>query len=347
MAKHDQPARADRREMLRFGAAGTLACLAGGTLLTRAAQAQQVPRPADAAAVARWPDHAVRVVVPYAAGGSADTLGRLVSAHLQTVFKQAFVIDNRSGGGGSIGSHLVAKSAPDGYTLVVSGIGSHVIAPVETKAYNPLTDFTHIAMLGGPPTVVAVHPSLPVSNLRELATYAKQNKDGVSWGSPGQGTHAHLLGELFWRAVGGNNTHISYKGASPAIADLVAGQIPAAFTTFTTANAQIQAGKLRPLALTAESRLVDYPAIPTFAEQGYPQLTATTWFSLSGPAGMPAAIVERLNAEVRRGLKTEAARKVLQLEAIETRDWDAATFTSYVRSEVERWQPLALSMNRK
>ena len=225
--------RGDRRTVLR-AAAGVFGTWGAG-LLPAVVRAQQATRPVDAA-TANWPERTVRVVVPYAAGGSADTLGRLVAGHLQTVFKQPFVIDNRAGAGGTIGSHQVAKSPPDGYTLVVSGIGSHVIAPVQTKAYNPVTDFTHIAMFGGPPSVLAVHPSLGVNDVRELVAYAKQHKDGVSWGSPGSGTHAHLLGELFWRAAGGSNTHISYKGAAPAIADLVAGQIPVTFSTFTSAR---------------------------------------------------------------------------------------------------------------
>ncbi|HYF18020.1 MAG TPA: tripartite tricarboxylate transporter substrate binding protein [Ramlibacter sp.] len=322
-----------RRAVLRGAALGALGSL-GAAWIARPARAQSA-----------WPERPVRIVVPYAPGGSADTLGRLVALQLQNTLRQPFVTDNRAGAGGTVGSQQVSKAAPDGYTLVVSGIGSHVIAPVESKAYNPVTDFTHIAMLGGPPTALAVHPSVPASNLRELIAHLQREKD-VSWGSSGQGTHAHLLGELFWRTAGIAHTHIPYKGGSPAIADLVGGQIPAAFTTFTSANAQIQAGRLKCLAITAESRLPDYPSLPTFAEQGYGRLTAMTWFSLSGPPGMPAAIVDRLNAEVRRALRTEAARKVLVQEAIETRDWDPATFTNYVRSEVERWQPLVASLRR-
>lgn len=342
MAKQGGLAREDRRAVLRRAAAGALGSI-GAAWVSAPARAQGR---AAADAAAHWPDRAVRIVVPYAPGGSADTLGRLVSVHLQTVFGQPFVIENRAGAGGSIGSQQVAKASPDGYTLVVSGIGSHVIAPVETRTYNPVTDFTHIAMFGGPPTALAVHPSLPVSNLRELIAYARQSKGGISWGSSGQGTHAHLLGELFWRTAGVSNTHIGYKGGSAAITDLAGGQVPAAFTTFTSANAQIQSGRIKGLAVTAETRLADYPKLPTFAELGYPKLTAMTWFSLSGPAGMPAAIVDRINAEVRRALKAEAARKVLQLEAIETRDWDAATFTAYVKSEVERWQPVVMGLRK-
>ena len=334
----------ERRTVLR-AAAGTLIWLCAGTLLPTLAAAQQ--RTMDAAAVAAWPDRPVKLVVPYAPGGSADTLGRLVGQHLSTVFKQPFVVENRAGAGGMIGSQQVAKAAPDGYTLVVSGIGSHVIAPAENKTYNPVTDFTHIAMFGGPPSALAVHPSLGVNNIRELVAYARSHKEGVSWGSPGQGTHAHLLGELFWRAAGGANTHISYKGAGPAMADLVAGQIPMSFSTFTSVNAHVNAGKVKALAVTSEARLPDYPNLPTFTELGFPQVTGTTWFSLSGPAGMPSALVDKLNAEVRRALKTDAARQMLAKESIETKDWDAATFTAFVKKEVEKWTPLAQAVSTK
>lgn len=336
--------RQNRRMTLLSAAAGAVGFLGAGVLPCATAQAQEQQKGADAAAA--WPQRPVRVVVPYAPGGSADTLGRLIALHLQTALKQSFVIDNRGGAGGVIGSQQVAKSAPDGYTLVVSGIGSHVIAPVENKAYNPVTDFTHIALLGGPPTVLVVHPSTPANSARELVAYAKQAKEGLSWGSPGQGTHGHLLGELFGRAAGINQTHIGYKGAGPAMSDLLSGQIPAAFMTLTSANAQMKLGTIKALAVTSEKRLTEFPDLPTFAELGYPKLTSTTWFSLSGPSGMPAAIVDKLNAEVRRGLKTAAVKKTLAQEGIETHDWDPATFTNFVRSEVDRWQPLAQSLNK-
>lgn len=296
--------------------------------------------PAQAQADA-WPQKTIRIVVPYAPGGSADTLGRLIAAHLQTALKQSVIVDNRAGGGGMIGSQQVAKAAPDGYTLVVSGIGSHVIAPATNAGYNPVTDFSHIALLGGPPTVLVVHPSTPAKNVKELIAHARQTKGGLSWGSPGQGTHGHLIGELFGRATGIPQTHIGYKGAGPAVTDLVGGQIPAAFITLPSAAAHIKSGRLRALAVTSERRVADYPNVPTFQEAGYGRLTATTWFSLSGPAGLPPAIVDRLNAEVRRGLKTPAAQKTLSLDGIETFDWDDVVFTRFVRSEVDRWAPLA------
>ena len=329
-----------RRRALVFAAAGAACLPAGSVLLAGAAHAQA--RDADSAAA--WPQRTVRLVVPYAPGGTADTLGRLISQHLQTALRQSVVVDNRAGGGGIIGSQQVAKAAPDGYTLVVSGIGSHVIAPTENKAYDPITDFTHIAMLGGPPTVLVTHPSLAAKNVRELIAHARQNTAGLSWGSPGQGTHGHLIGELFGRAAAINHTHIGYKGAGPAVADLLAGQIPAAFITLTSANSHMKTGKIRALAVTSEKRLAEFPDVPTFTELGYPRLTAITWFALSGPPGMPAAIVDRISAEVRRALKTPAVQQALAGEDIETQDWDPTTFTRYVRTEIERWQPLARSV---
>jgi tripartite-type tricarboxylate transporter receptor subunit TctC len=298
-------------------------------------------------AVAEWPNRSVRIIVPYAPGGTSDKLGRLIAQHLQTVTKQSVVVENRAGAGGTIGSAQVAKAAPDGYNLVVSGVGSHVIAPVEMKVFNPMTDFTHIALLGGPPLVFVLNPSVPANNLKELIAYVQRSKDGLSWGSPGQGTHGHLVGELFMKRAELQQTHISYKGSSPALSDLVAGQIPAAFMTFTSANAFIKAGKLKAIAITATQRIAEYPTIPTFAELGYPELTSTTWFSLSGPAGMPAALVDKINAEVRRGLKTDAAVRELASEDIETHDWDAATFTRFVKTEIERYEPLVRSLSKQ
>lgn len=317
------------------------ATLCAAPLLATAQSAPAASMPAD------WPSKPVRVVVPYAPGGSADTLGRLISQHLSTVFKQSFVVDNRAGGGGVIGSRQVAQTPPDGYTLVVSGIGSHVIAPVENKQIDPMADFSHIALLGGPPTVLVVNANVPVKSVRELLAYTQANKDGLSWGSPGQGTHGHLIGELFAQSTRMKQTHISYKGAGPAVADLVGGQIPAAFITWTSANAHVKTGKLRALAITADQRLTEFPDLPTFAELGWPNLTATTWFSISGPANMPPALVDRLNAEIRRGLKTDAARRQLELEGIVTQDLDAAAFTRFVKAEIDRWTPLVRSLDKK
>lgn len=303
------------------------------------------PGQAQERKAAAWPAKAVRVVVPYAAGGTADILGRVVATHLQVVYKQPFVVENRAGGAGTIGSAQVAKSPPDGQTLVVSGIGSHVIAPVDIKAFNPLSDFTHIAIFGGPPTVLVVNPSIPPKTLAEFIAYAQNLPAGLSWGSPGKGTHGDLIGELFARRANYRQTPVGYRGANPAVADLLGGQIQAAVVTYRTAAAHIKGGRLRALAITSPTRLPDMPALPTFAELGYPELTASTWFSLSGPAGMPPALVSNINEEVRRSLKTPAAQKLLMEEGIEFLDWDAPAFNRYLRAEIDRWVPLVKSLN--
>lgn len=299
---------------------------------------------AIAQTAADWPQKPVRVVVPFSAGGSSDTLGRGIALQLQNALKQSFVIENRGGGGGTIGSSQVAKSAPDGYTLVVSGIASHVIALADNKAFDGINDFTHLALLGGPPLILVAHPSFPANTVQELVAYAQRIKDGLSWGSSGQGTHAHLIGEVFAKQANYKHTHVGYKGAGPAINDLLGNQIPVAFVTYTAANSFVNTGRLKALAVTTTRRMADMPNVPTFTELGYPDLVATTWFGVSGPSGMPPALVEKINGEIRKGLKTEAMQRMMANEGIQSQDWDAATFTRFVRSETDRWIPVVQSV---
>ena len=293
----------------------------------------------------RWPQRAVKIVVPYAAGGSADTLGRLIADYLTNSLGQPFIIDNKGGAGGTLGSMIVAKAAPDGYTLVVSGIGSHVIAPLQLgNGMNPMQDFTHLALLGGPPSALVVNADLPVKDIQGFIAFVNATPKGLSWGSPGLGTHAQLIGELFAATNKLNLIHISYKGAGPAVMDLLGGQIQAGFMTLRSASSHIQSGKLRALAITSVKRLEDHPNVPTFAELGYPKLTAITWFSVSGPAGLPQAIVNTLNTEIRKGLQSPTIKKQLILEGIETQDLDPEHFNQFFRSEISRWAPLIKSV---
>lgn len=292
-----------------------------------------------------WPAKPIKIVVPYAPGGSSDTLGRAIARVLSDALKQTVVVENRAGAGGVVGSQQVAKSPADGYTLVVSGIGSHVIAPVEqTGAFDAMKDFSHIAMLGGPPLAMVVNAAQPMQDVAGFIAHVKAQPQGLSWGSPGQGTHGHLTGELFRAANQLNMVHVAYRGAGPAVSDLIAGTIPAAFMTLSSANAHVDAGRLRLLAVTASRRVANYPNTPTFAELGWPALTGTTWFSLSGPSGLPADIVDRLNLEVRRGLQTPALRAQLAAESMETADLDAAGFTRFVAAEIARWTPAVRSV---
>ncbi|HVQ60876.1 MAG TPA: tripartite tricarboxylate transporter substrate binding protein [Burkholderiales bacterium] len=310
--------------VIRAAALAAAACLCGGAW----AQA--------------WPSKPVRVVVPFAPGGTADTLGRLVTLKLAETFKETFVIENRGGAGGVVGSELVAKSAPDGYTFVVSGVASHCIAPAMSKTFpfDPLRDFTHVALFGGPPGVLVVNPSLPVKDLAQFIAYAKAESGKLAYGSPGNGTQGHLIAEQLKQVTGIEMTHVPYKGASLAVSDLIAGHLSVTSTTLTTAATQIKAGRARALAVSSLKRVPEFLDVPTFAELGYPELTASIWFSLSGPAGVSPEIVNRLNAEVRRTLQLPDVRERLRPEGIEPGDLDPQQFTAFVAGELKRWAPI-------
>jgi tripartite-type tricarboxylate transporter receptor subunit TctC len=302
-----------------------------------------------AAAAQTYPSRPVKIIVPFGPGGTADTLGRLVGGKLSEQLKESFVIENKGGAGGVVGSELVAKSPPDGYTLIVSGIASHVIAPLLPGGtpYDPLKDFTHIALFGGPPAVFAVNPGVQAKTLKEFVQLAKDKPGALSYGSPGPGTQGQLVAELFKREAGIEVLHVPYKGAAAAVTDLMGGQITAVSTTLSTASGQIKAGRARALALSSAQRLPDYPDIPTFAEQGYPNIIGTVWFSLSGPAGMPQEIVDKLNAEVRRALELSDVRAKLRHEGISPNRLDAKEFTAFVTDELHRWGPTVRASGAK
>jgi tripartite-type tricarboxylate transporter receptor subunit TctC len=301
------------------------------------------------AAAQSWPAKPVRIVAPFAPGGSADTLGRIVAQKLTESLKENFIVENRPGAGGVIGSEAVAKAAPDGYTLLVSGVASHAVAPALPRGtpYDPVKDFTHIALFGGPPAVLVVNPNVAAKDLKEFVALLKKEPGKYSYGSPGNGTHGQLVAELFKQLAGVDMQHVPYKGASAAVADLIAGHIPVASTTLSTAAGQIHSNRARALAISSASRLPDYPNVPTYAEMGYKDLVATIWFSLSGPARMPADIVERLNTEVRKALDSPEARERLRPEGIEPGRLSASEFSAFVASEVKRWAPVVKASGAK
>lgn len=291
----------------------------------------------------------MRVIVPFAPGGTADTLGRLTAQKLAETLGQPFVMENRPGAGGALGSELVAKAPPDGYLLLVSGIASHVIAPLLPRGtpYDPLRDFTHVALFGGPPAVLAVNPSVEARTLTDFVRLLKANPGKYSYGSPGNGTQGQLVAELFKKQAGIEMQHVPYKGASAAVTDLMAGHIPVVSTTLSTAAGQIRAGRARGLAISSEKRLPEYPDIPTFAEMGYLELVATVWFSLSGPANLPAGIAARLNAGVRQALEQPDVRERLKHEGILPNALDPKAFTDFVAAELKRWGPVVKASGAK
>jgi tripartite-type tricarboxylate transporter receptor subunit TctC len=288
-----------------------------------------------------WPAKPVRVIAPFTPGGAADTLGRLVSARLAEGLGANFTVENRPGAGGVIGSEVVAKSAPDGYTFLISGVASHVIAPALAKvSFDPIRDFTHIALIGGPPAVFAVHPSLPSRDLKGFLALARSRPGELTYGSPGNGTQGHLVAEVFRHSTGIDIRHVPYKGASIAVTDAVAGNIHAICTTLSTANAQIQSGRLRALAVSSSERLPEFSQLPTFRELGFPQLVATVWFGLSGPAGVPSDIANRLASEVRRILQLADVRERMRTEGMEPAADDGKAYGAFVESEIRRWTPI-------
>jgi tripartite-type tricarboxylate transporter receptor subunit TctC len=299
--------------------------------------------PLHALAQDAWPAKTVKIVVPFAAGGTSDALARLLGQKLQDALKQTVIVENRAGAGGVVGSDLVAKSAPDGYVLVVSGVASHAIAPALPAPkfpFDPVRDFTHIALFGGPPAVLAVHPLLPARDLKAFIALAKSSRGTLNYGSPGNGTQGHLVAELFKQVAHIDLVHIPYKGASGAVTDLVAGHIHSVSTTLSTASPAIRSGRVRGLAISSAARLPEYRIVPTFRELGYPELVATVWFSLSGPAGMSPEVVTKLNSEVRRILQLPEVRERLHPEGIDPGTLDAKAFTEFVASEVKRWAPV-------
>jgi tripartite-type tricarboxylate transporter receptor subunit TctC len=300
------------------------------------------------AAAQTWPARPVKIIAPATAGGTADTLGRLAAQKLSESLMQQFLVENRLGAAGVTGTHAVATSAPDGYTLGVSGGAFHAIAPALSRVpYDPIRDFTHIALFGGQPGVFAINPSLPAKDLNEFIALARARPGTVSYGTAGNGSQGHLVAELLKQLAGIDVQHIPYKGASSAVADMIAGHISSVSTTLATASGQMKAGKARALALTAASRLPDYPDVPTFKEQGYPDLVATTWFGLSGPAGLPADIAARLNTEVRRAMHAPDVRERMRPEGIEPGDFDAPGYAAFVAAELRRWTPVVKASGAK
>jgi len=296
----------------------------------------------EPAAAAEWPTRPIRIIAPSTPGGAADLFGRMLCDHFSETFHEPCVVENRAGAGGLIGTLAAAQAAPDGHTLTTSSTAYHVIAPVVSghPGFDPLKDFTHIAYIGGPPNVFVAHPGLGVRTLADLVALGRQGLP-INYVSPGVGTLGHLLAEDFAQKNGIRLQQIMTRGASQGLMDLVAGTVQLGTMTWTSALGQLRAGKLVPIAVTARARLAEFPALATFAEQGYPELTAVSWFALSGPAGIPMDVTQRLNAAVAAMLELPEVKSRLARDAIETRAMSSEEFTAFVAAEIARWGPIA------
>jgi tripartite-type tricarboxylate transporter receptor subunit TctC len=290
-----------------------------------------------------WPARPVKIVVPFAPGGTSDVLARIIANSFGETFHQSFYIESHPGAGGMLGSATVATAAPDGYTLVLSGIASHVIAPAfnaKTSSYDGVRDFTHIAYLGGPPVGLLVHPSLGAGSYRDFIGVAKARTDVLDYTSSGTGTLGFLVGDELAHKEQLKLNHIPYKGGGPALLDLIAGRVRVATMTFSSAAAQVRAGSLRALAVTSEARMPHFPDVPTFRESGY-DLVATTWFALSGPPNLPAPIVDALNKATAAALARPEVRDRLAQDEIELKAMTPAELAAFFASETARWAPAA------
>jgi len=285
-----------------------------------------------------YPSKPVRIIVSSAPGGGTDFVSRLMGSKLAEALGQQFLVENRSGGGGTIGYEYGVKSAPDGYTLNMI-TGTYSINPsLYAVKFDPLNDFTPVIWVARGPYVVVVHPSLPVRNTRELIALAKAQPGMITFGSSGQGAIVHLTTELFLYMAGVKMTHVPYKGGGPAMTDLVAGHIQLVFATAPVALPQAKAGRLRALAVTTPTRLPAEPGIPTVAESGVPGYEVTNWHGLIGPRGLPRPVVERLNAEMVKILKLKEMEERLQSDGLAPVGGTPEQLFEQVRKELVQWR---------
>jgi len=286
-----------------------------------------------------YPTKPIRLVVPFPAGGATDILAREVAKHLTDAWGQSVVVDNRPGAGGNIGSELVAKAAPDGYTLEMGTVGTHAInASLYSKMpYDHVRDFVPVILVAGVPNVLEVNPALPVNSVQELIAYAKANPGKLNFASSGSGTSIHLSGELFKVMAGVQMTHVPYKGSAPALQDLIGGQVQLMFDNLPPSLPQIKAGKLRALAVTSSVRAPALPDVPTIAESGLPGFEASSWFGILAPAGTPPAIIAKVNAEVSKWLASPEGKEKLAGIGANAAGGSPEDFTRHIQAETAKW----------
>jgi tripartite-type tricarboxylate transporter receptor subunit TctC len=269
------------------------------------------------AAAQSYPARPITLIVPFPPGGSTDIIGRIAADGLARELGQPLVVDNRGGAGGAIGAKAIADAAPDGYTLGIATVSTHVVNPIvhHDLRYDALADFTFVAEIASVPNVVSVHPSVPARTLGELVAYAKQHPGKLNFGTPGVGSLGHLIGETFKYSAKIDMTHVPYRGAGPALNDALAGQVQVLFDNLPSSLPHLQAGKLRALAVAAEKRIANLPDVPTFAETGHPLVNDPSWFGLIGPAHLPADVVSRVHAALAATLKQPEVLKRLDAAA--------------------------------
>jgi tripartite-type tricarboxylate transporter receptor subunit TctC len=304
------------------------------TLLCTAAAATVLPAFSQQA----YPNKPIRIVVPFAVAGIADTFARAIALKLSDAWGQPVVVENKTGAGGNIGAELVAKSAPDGYTLVMGNIGTHAVNPylIKNMPFDPLKDFVPIAHVLDAEGLLVVNPAVPAKNVAELIAYAKANNGKLSYASGGLGTTSHLAGELFKSLAKVSVIHVPYKGNSPAILDVMGGQATMAFATMPTVLPHVKAGKLRALAVLGGARTPALPDVPTVAET-LPGFDVSNWIGLFAPAGTPPEIVAKLNGEVQKIMMLPEIQKRMEAEGAKFIPTTPQKFAAFQKAEAEKW----------
>ncbi|MEK8047809.1 tripartite tricarboxylate transporter substrate binding protein [Ideonella margarita] len=300
--------------------------------------------PGVALADEAWPAaKPIKLVVPFAAGGTSDILGRLLAEKLQVALKQTVIVENRAGAGGVVGADVVAKSPADGYTLLLGTVASHAINPAmrPKMPYDASKDFAFVNLLGSIPNVLLVGTDQPYKSVKDLIAAAKAKPDTIAFASAGQGSSQHMSGEMFKLLAGADLAHVPYKGSAPAIQDVIGNQVPSSFETVTVALPHIQSGKLRALAVTTTQRAAALPQVPTMQEAGVPAFDVASWQAIYAPAATPPAVVNRLNAEIEKILASADVKARMDTLGMSHQVNTPAQFQEFSRIELLKWQRVA------
>ncbi len=296
-----------------------------------------------------YPNKSIKMIVPFAAGGTTDIVARIIANQFGTELGQTIIVENRGGGGGSIGANEVAKSAPDGYTLGVATVSTMAVNPAANAKipYNNLTDFIAVTNFAAVPNVLTVHPSVPAQNLKEFIELLKKNPGKYSFATSGTAGIGHMMGELFMAATGTDMVHIPYKGAGPAVIDVIGGQVPVLFDNLPSSKAHIDGGKMRLLAVASPKRLPFYPNVPTFAEAGLADVNDRAWYGLVVPAKTPKEIVDKLHAAAVRAVNHPAVTEKLAALGTEPVANAPAEFAAQIKVEFEKMKNIVVKKGIK
>ena len=302
---------------------------------------------APAAHAQNFPTRPVRVIVGFAAGGVADIQTRIISAKLSELWQTSVVVDNRPGAGGNIAAGIAAKALPDGYTLFTCNFATHGLNPAVYRKlpYDPLRDFTPVSLIGAAPSVLAVHLSLPAKSVSELLTYAKANPGKLTMGSAAGGTSQYLSIELLKLMTGVDLIYVPYKGGAPALGDLLGGQVQSIVASLPTVIGFFASGRIRPLGVTSAVRSPQVPDIPTIAESGVPGFEVVGWNGLCAPAGLPAPLLAKINADSVKALSSPDTRQRMTEQGADTQPMAPAQFEAFLRSEIAKWAKVAKAAN--